>query len=259
MRIGIEAQRLFRTKKHGMDIFALELIKALQTADTPHDFYIFVKPDEDDKVISEKHNFKIIKLDGSPYPLWEQWVLPSAVKKHKIDILHCTANTAPIFSPARLITTLHDIIYLEKIEINKGTLYQRVGNLYRRWNVPLAVKRSKLICTVSEYERERIIDRLNVSPEKVVTVYNGVGEHFKKITDTAKLNALREKYKLPVNYILFLGNPAPKKNVHGLLQALAILKKEKKLTLPVVIADLNRQYILQLLQDLGEEELIADI
>lgn len=259
MKIGIEAQRLFRVKKHGMDIFAMELIKALQAAGTTHEFFVFVKPDNDDKIISEKDNFKIIRLDGSPYPLWEQWILPAAVRKYKIDVLHCTANTAPVFSPARLITTLHDIIYLEKIEINKGTLYQRVGNLYRRWNVPLAAKKSKLICTVSDYERERIIDRLKVSPEKVVTVYNGVGEHFKKITDTNILNSLRQKYKLPENYILFLGNPAPKKNVHGLLQALAILKKENKLTLPVVIPDLSRQYILQLLQDLDEGNLIADI
>lgn len=259
MRIGIEAQRLFRVKKHGMDIFAMELIKALQAADTPHEFFVFVKPDEDDNVIAEKDNFKIIRLEGSPYPWWEQRVLPAAVRKYKIDVLHCTANTAPVFTNTRMITTLHDIIYLEKIEINKGTLYQRVGNLYRRWNVPLVARKSKLICTVSDYERERIIDRLKVSPEKVVTVYNGVGEHFKKISDTTVLNSLRQKYKLPDNYILFLGNPAPKKNVRGLLQALAILKKENKLTLPVVIPDLSRHYILQLLEDLGEEKLIADI
>ena len=33
MKIGIEGQRLFRTKKHGMDMVALELIKNLQKID----------------------------------------------------------------------------------------------------------------------------------------------------------------------------------------------------------------------------------
>jgi D-alanyl-D-alanine endopeptidase (penicillin-binding protein 7) len=34
MKIGIEAQRIFRKKKHGMDMVALELIKALQVNNT---------------------------------------------------------------------------------------------------------------------------------------------------------------------------------------------------------------------------------
>ena len=33
MKIGIEGQRLFRKKKHGMDMVALELIKNLQAID----------------------------------------------------------------------------------------------------------------------------------------------------------------------------------------------------------------------------------
>jgi hypothetical protein len=47
MRIGIEAQRIFRKKKHGMDMVALELIKALQRLNHPHEIIVFVKPDED--------------------------------------------------------------------------------------------------------------------------------------------------------------------------------------------------------------------
>ena len=33
MRIGIEAQRIFRPKKHGMDVVAIELIRNLQEID----------------------------------------------------------------------------------------------------------------------------------------------------------------------------------------------------------------------------------
>ena len=34
MKIGIEGQRLFRKKKHGMDMVALELIRNLQLIDS---------------------------------------------------------------------------------------------------------------------------------------------------------------------------------------------------------------------------------
>jgi len=34
MRIGIEAQRIFRKKKHGMDIVVLEVLRELQKMNT---------------------------------------------------------------------------------------------------------------------------------------------------------------------------------------------------------------------------------
>ena len=60
MKIGIEGQRLFRTKKHGMDIVALELIRNLQEIDHENEYYIFVKKDEDVSALKETSNFKII-------------------------------------------------------------------------------------------------------------------------------------------------------------------------------------------------------
>ena len=45
MKIAIEGQRLFRRKKHGMDMVALELIRNLQLIDHENEYVIFVKPD----------------------------------------------------------------------------------------------------------------------------------------------------------------------------------------------------------------------
>ena len=104
MKIGIEGQRLFRKKKHGMDMVALELIRNLQIIDKENEYFIFVKPDEDNKVLSETSNFKIIELEGGAYPTWEQMALPKAAKKYGCDILHCTSNTAPFCTNIPLIT-----------------------------------------------------------------------------------------------------------------------------------------------------------
>ena len=113
MKIGIEGQRLFRTKKHGMDMVALELIRNLQEIDHENEYVIFVAPDEDDSVLKETPNFKIVKLEGGFYPLWEQFALPKAASKAGCEILHCTSNTAPINCDIPLVVTLHDIIYME--------------------------------------------------------------------------------------------------------------------------------------------------
>ena len=112
MKIAIEAQRIFRTNKHGMDFVALETIRELQKLDHIHEYYILVAPGED-HCLEESANFHIIEIKCPTYPLWEQVALPLAIRKIKPDIVHCTSNTAPLFCPAPLILTLHDIIFLE--------------------------------------------------------------------------------------------------------------------------------------------------
>lgn len=112
MRIAIEAQRIFRPNKHGMDFVALESIKELQKKDHENEYFIFVSPGED-HCLRESDNLRIIELHCPTYPLWEQVALPRAVAKIKPDLLHCTSNTAPIHCPVPLVLTLHDIIFME--------------------------------------------------------------------------------------------------------------------------------------------------
>src|SRR5690606_12695967 len=163
--VGIEVQRLFRQKKHGMEVVALELIRELQKIDVHNRYTIFVKDDIDQQCLDATPNFSICKLKSSAYPIWEQTVLPAVIRKHGLDVFHATCNTAPLSTNIPLLLTVHDIIYLENINFN-GTYYQNFGNIYRRLIVPLAIKRSQLIFTVSEFEKMEIVKRLNVPPEK---------------------------------------------------------------------------------------------
>ncbi|MEX0882287.1 MAG: glycosyltransferase, partial [Cyclobacteriaceae bacterium] len=181
MRIGIEAQRIFRKKRHGMDMVVIELIQQLQSLDKTNSYFVFVNEMEDPGIILETHNFKIIPLKKSSYPVWEQIHLPKAAEKYQIDILHCTSNTAPWSCRSKLVLTLHDIIYLEKIKFNAGTWYQRLGNLYRRWNVPGIVKKADMIFTVSHYEQKKIMAHFGLNENQVKVTYNGVSPHFKPV------------------------------------------------------------------------------
>ena len=79
MRIGIEAQRIFRKNKHGMDYVVLHEIKELQQMDTKHEYFIFVAPG-DDPCVTDTHNVHVIEIGGNFYPLWEQYSLPKAAK-----------------------------------------------------------------------------------------------------------------------------------------------------------------------------------
>ncbi|MGM0647332.1 MAG: glycosyltransferase family 4 protein [Bacteroidota bacterium] len=256
MKIGIEGQRLFREKKHGMDMVALEMIRNLQKIDTKNEYVIFVKPDLDNACLHESANFKIVELKGGPYPVWEQFALPRAAKAEGCDILHCTSNTAPVNTSIPTIITLHDIIYLEGLKLNKkgGSWYQRSGNLYRRWNVPKVVKKASKIITVSNFEKILIDKHFNLPENSTKVIYNGVGEHFRKITNKNELESIRKKYNLPKQFLFFLGNTDPKKNTKNVLKAYARFITNNN-DIPLVMPDFGETYLKTMLAEIGEEHL----
>ena len=264
MKIGIEGQRIFRKKKHGMDMVALELIKNLQIIDHENEYFIFVKPDEDSSVLKETLNFKIIELNGGPYPTWEQIALPKAAKKYGCDVLHCTSNTAPFFTNIPLITILHDIIYMErgylKILKSSATAYQKFGNVYRKLVVPSVVKKSKKVITVSHFEKNRIAEFFGIKGHtKLDAIYNGVSEHFKPVTNKKELQRVKEKYNLPDNYFFFLGNTDPKKNTQGTLKAFSDFLKETGSDHKLVMLDYDQTELNKLLVEIKDTNLINHI
>jgi glycosyltransferase involved in cell wall biosynthesis len=259
MKIGIEAQRVLRKVKKGMDIVAIQLIRSLQKIDTINQYYIFVNDDEGESPIQETSNFKIIKLKKAPYPYWEQVILPGAVKEYGIELLHCTNNTAPLNITVPLLLTLHDIIYLESINFTKGSWYQIFGNFYRRWNVPIIVKKTAKIITVSEYERKNIVDYFRLSPDHVQTIYNGVGENFYKVRDEGVLSSIKKKYNLPEDYVFYLGNTDPRKNIKGVMKALAWLRKNNMLSFSLVMPGVDHTFLREVASGVGDPEILNSI
>ena len=239
MRIGIEAQRIFRQNKHGMDYVVLQEIKELQKMDTENEYFIFVAPGPDRCVESSK-NVHVVELNCPTYPLWEQWALPRAAKKAGVEMLHCTSNTAPICCDIPLVLTLHDIIFLEPRDKQNKSLYQNMGWLYRRLVVPRILSKCKRIITVSNFEMENIIAKLQIPRERMAMIYNGYNEWFKPVEDTENIY---KKYITEPGYFFFLGNTDPKKNTERTLIAYSEYLKQSAMKRKLLMADLDKAYL----------------
>jgi len=264
MKIGIEGQRLFRKKKHGMDMVALELIRNLQEIDNENEYFIFIKPDEDDSILKETANFKIIKLEGGSYPMWEQFALPKAAKEYGCQILHCTSNTAPVNCKIPMVVTLHDIIYMEsnylKILAGSASPYQKFGNVYRKLVIPKVIRKSRKIITVSHFEKNRIGEFFGMKGDtRLTAVYNGVSEHFKPVTSESELKRVKEKYHLPDHFFFFLGNTDPKKNTKGTLKAFSDFLKQSNTNYKLVMLDYDRSELEKMVDEIGDKNLIDNI
>ncbi|MBP5776296.1 MAG: glycosyltransferase family 4 protein [Prevotella sp.] len=239
MRIGIEAQRIFRKNKHGMDYVVLQEIKELQKMDTRNKYFVFVAPGED-RCLEDTKNVHIIEIGGNFYPLWEQFTLPKAVKELNLDMLHCTSNTAPIHCKVPLILTLHDIIFLEPRDKSNKSLYQNLGWFYRRLVVPKILKKCKCIITVSNFERDNIVSKLNIPQERITMIYNGYNEWFKPTQD---VDQVYKKYIDDLGYFFFLGNTDPKKNTERTLIAYSMYLEKSDIKRKLLMADLDKGYL----------------
>lgn len=240
MKIGIEAQRIFRKQKHGMDYVVLQEIRELQKMDTAHEYYVFVKPGED-RCIESTANVHVIELSCPSYPLWEQWALPRAARKYGVQLLHCTSNTAPLWCDIPLVLTLHDIIFLEPRDKQNKSLYQNLGWFYRRLVVPRILDRCRRIITVSNFEMENIIAKLHIPRSRMAMIYNGYNEWFRQLP--AADCAASERYISQKGYFFFLGNTDPKKNTERTLVAYSKYLQRSNVKRPLLMADLDRAYL----------------
>ena len=239
MKIGIEAQRIFRKNKHGMDYVVLQEIKELQQIDLENEYYVFVKSGED-RCLESTKNIHVIELNCPSYPLWEQWALPRAAKKYGIELLHCTSNTAPIWCSIPLVLTLHDIIFLEPRDKQNHSLYQNMGWLYRRLNVPRILDKCLRIITVSNFEMENIISKLDIPRERMAMIYNGYNDWFKPTEDK---DEIYKKYIAESGYFFFLGNTDPKKNTERTLVAYSKYLEQSNVKRKLLMADLDADYL----------------
>lgn len=251
MKIAIEAQRIFRANKHGMDFVVLEAVRELQKLDTENEYFIFVSPGED-PCLTESDNVHIIEVNCPTYPLWEQWALPRAVNKIKPDLLHCTSNTAPLLNRYPLLLTLHDIIFLEPRQNSSKSLYQNMGWYYRRMVVPRILPKCSKIITVSHFECNRIKEALQLPDDKIMAIYNGYSPHFRPLENVQQVT---QKYLPTEDYLFFLGNTDPKKNTPRTLKAYSLYLKKSACKRPLLIADLKAEYVDEILKENKIEEI----
>lgn len=245
MRIGIEAQRLLRKNKHGIDIVALNLLQNLPMVDSKNEYILFTRNGEDVSCLSTLVNIRIVILPAFTYADWEQIQLPRAVKKEKIDVLHCTSSTAPLFISVPTVVTVHDVICFERPLFGEAgqNFYQRIGNAYRTIVSRRAMEKAEKIVTVSEFERTQIVSRFPKLKNKISVIHNGVNAQFFSHVEEKNVLAVRKQYGLPRSYFLHLGNSDPKKNTEFVIQSYIKYASSAKSIIPLVVTDFSRSAV----------------
>lgn len=168
-------------------------------------------------------------FDGLMGHLYEQLILP--FKAPGVLISFC--NMGPVLKREHIVY-IHDVAVLEHPEWFSRGFYWAYRVL-----LPLLAKRCKAIVTVSEYSKSKIVDLLNVSPDKVHVIENGVSDRFSKGGD----DDVCDKYNLSSKkYILSVSSLDPRKNLNAVVEAWQTCKLRQEGYKLVLVGGANKVF-----------------
>ncbi len=101
--------------------------------------------------------------------------------------------------------------------------------------VPSSLKRATAVITISEFSRREIAEVYGIPPERIRIAYPGVDSGvFHPGAGKENIEDLLARYRLPSEYILFVGTLEPRKGIEALLDAYESWTDNHKLPLVLV-------------------------
>src|SRR5258708_24432836 len=185
------------------------------SAYAPENTYLLILPPGAENLIADGAKVEKISPALKYYSVREQIELPRILRRHKVDLLHSPHFLLPLVRPCPAVVTIHDVIYLAC----KQDMLSLAGRLYYRGMMKASVRLAERIVTDSEFSKADIIRHLNADPAKIGVIYPGVHPKFEPITDLARLQSVRDKFRIDVDYILYTCFYRLRKNHAGLLRA----------------------------------------
>lgn len=223
---------------YGSLTYLRNFLPHLAQMDRNNHYEIFLPPAQVGELDVRQPNFHIHSPRWAPQSgalrvLWEQLVLPWILRAQRVDAVYTTQNMAILLSPTPSIIILQNV---EPFFAGKfpNPLHLRTRLWLIRMMTALSLRRSHTIIAISDWEKEFLVERFHLPPDKIIVSYPGVAEGFRPPT-AGSAAALREHLGLEPPYILSVTRLAGYGNLLNLAKAYVSLEKAGKVTMPLVV------------------------
>jgi glycosyltransferase involved in cell wall biosynthesis len=232
VRIGINA--LAAENRSGTGRYTTELLKHLAPIDSENEYGVIVHENSPLCASLESFaNFRLIKQPRRARPfriLWEQWTLPGLIARERFDVFHAPAFVLPRRSKARMVTTIHDLVFMRYPET-----FGYMRRNYFHWAIPRSAYGAARVIADSEATARDLVDLLQVRRDRIRVVPLGIGGEFFEPPGPEAIEQARAELRLPERYVLTVGTVEPRKNLVRLLQGFAIAKERLGRRCPALV------------------------
>ena len=225
----------------GVGRYAFNLVRALKACDPSLPLHVLTGSKDVERL--RPYCDRLSAVDVRMYSLREQIAVPRAVRARAV--LHATHYNAPLLHRGPLLVTLPDVTPLLKSAYCASWQSRLCA-----WPMLRAIAlRADHIFTVSQYSRERLVERLHIPPERITVAYNGADPEFHPVEPAVAREELRRELGLTAPFLLYVGNLRPHKNVSRLLRSFALLRGRGHRDHSLVILGDGRRARLSLKED----------
>jgi glycosyltransferase involved in cell wall biosynthesis len=243
MIIAFDAKRVFHNRR-GLGNYSRNTIRLLSTYYPEHNYYLFnpsLTEIPDFQLRDNTHEILPESRFGKSFPsVWRSWGMCRQIKSVKPDIYHGLSQELPIGidrTNVKSVVTMHDAIFM------------RYPNLYPASYRAIFIQKNRYACrtadriiTISEQTKRDIMNYFHADEQKITVAYQGCNDLFRQPTFSETKNTIREKYRLPAQFLLNVGTIEPRKNLTLILEAM----HRYRLDIPLVIIGKSTPYIKEL-------------
>jgi glycosyltransferase involved in cell wall biosynthesis len=230
LRIGIDLTGLWR-EATGIFVAASNLARALMHLDSQNEYTLFFAGEVHRDFHDLPANARTVIIPIREEFIGKQILMGILCNGLRLDVIHFPAFPPPLSCFRPFIWTLHDAtpwLHPDTMDF-KGRLYfQCFGGA--------AARLSRMLVTDSKDAKQQIVHALDIPDDKVKVVHLGVDATFSRLADRDALSMVRERYRLPARFILFVGTREPRKNLPALVRAYRRMRKANETRLTLVIA-----------------------
>jgi glycosyltransferase involved in cell wall biosynthesis len=225
MKICIDVRCLMQKRRTGVEEYTLNLLLNLFEADQKNEYVLFLNswknPAFNFGVFEKFPNVKIRRFKIPNKILnFSFWYLGWP----KIDEMAGGADA--VFMPniifgcvskkAKLILAIHDLSFERYPE--HFSWKRRIWHMFI--NPKKICQKAHKIVAVSDSTKNDLTSIYKINPGKITTIHSAAGEEYKIIDrNSENLVKIKETYKLPYKFILYLGTIEPRKNIQAIIKA----------------------------------------
>lgn len=229
MKIGVDIRVLMDKHYSGIALYSANLLDNLLKIDKESEYYFYYN-----SFFNIRDKFKIwekerVKIVSTRYPnKLYNYFFQKLLNKPKIDnflprdldlFFSPHFNFTSLNNTTKHVLTIHDLSFMRYPEF----FNYRKNFWHSLINLKKLTKDTKRIVAVSENTKRDIVELLNVSENKVEVIYSGINLNIKAVIKEKKERFIK-KHSLKKNFILYIGNIEPRKNITGLIYAYNLLR-----------------------------------
>ena len=209
------------------------LIAALARYDHENEYAAFVtaysKP-----MIPQQVNFRVIELRGSfagksARVLYENSLLPSAIRRAGVDCVHHVFGTLPFPGGTKSVVSIYDLM-----DLARPGDFGPVKRAYLRVMRHRAARRATILAPMSHATADDLHRRFGVPFDRMEIVPPAIEPRFARQPDES-IDRFRQHHGLPREFWLSVAGGLPHKNYPRLIAAFADLRRRHPDGWPLVI------------------------